>query len=85
MDIKLEWFEEQLYSVLQLGIEGLPPVGDSDTPLEQLSNVPLEHNYISMETVHFLVPDDKVSIPVDQSVPDHRQKTFSVVADTKQK
>lgn len=35
-DIKLLWYEEQLYSFLQLGIDGLDPQGDSDMPEERV-------------------------------------------------
>uniref|UniRef100_A0A1Y1N4D8 Regulatory protein zeste n=1 Tax=Photinus pyralis TaxID=7054 RepID=A0A1Y1N4D8_PHOPY len=31
IDVKLLWYEEQLYSILQLSIEGLTSTGDSDT------------------------------------------------------
>lgn len=43
VETKLLWYEEQLYGLLQLGIEGLPSIGDSDH--RGATQSPPDHDY----------------------------------------
>lgn len=45
VDTKLLWYEEQLYSILQLGIDGLASAGDSDIICQVPDVSPVDHTY----------------------------------------
>lgn len=69
-DIKLLWYEEQLYSVLQLGISGLPSQGDCDSVLTPDSNDSVSNNVEEIIIVH---GDSNVLYPNMETVNNNKE------------
>lgn len=71
VEVKLTWYEEQLYAVLQLGIDGLPSQSDCDDnnlPNTSISDTVTNNIYSVDTTMDNIVVEDFVVDEIGQNV-----------------